>query len=84
MCFCPVPDPSGSSKALSPSSEGLPELHSPNVWLGMSAAAPLVARQSLSAAGSARLQSQHFLQAGPTVGQRFCGWVGVTIPPLEA
>jgi hypothetical protein len=28
--------------------------------------------------------SEHILQTGKTVGQRFCGWVGVSVPLLEA
>jgi hypothetical protein len=31
----------------------------------------------------ARFLSQHILEAEQIVGQKFCGWVGVPIPPLE-
>lgn len=27
--------------------------------------------------------SQHILQAGQTIGQRLCSWIGVPVPPLE-
>ena len=40
--------------------------------------------ENISYDHSAKHQSQHTLQTGQSVGGRFCTWVGVQIPSLEA